>query len=294
MLTNKDVRVLNEISLGTYNVKLGDYLKRNDFSSIEPFYSDRIKYNDSTVLDNACAMIVELSKKLDAKCTVTFDLSGVDRENREETYYIGEKITLPEVSLIEGKRLRFIDEKNSSVNENTIALYDMTVKASYIDNAYIYVKYFNANDRFNPYESVRIKLNGNIPAPIAAPVSPAGKTEFIGWFNEPQSHIDFTLSGSLPIQAVVGSPLSYQPPGVDLVAGDINLDGTFDVSDVIELLQMLSGTDFYTPSEYEKIVLDYNEDGKIDVSDVIEMQQELSGSNKSINISELCLYAWWR
>jgi hypothetical protein len=57
--------------------------------------------------------------------------------------------------------------------------------------------------------------------------------------------------------------------------GDANEDGTVDVSDVTELLKILSGT--YPQAPPETADLDGN--GALDVSDVTELLKILSGTS---------------
>lgn len=293
MLSNKDVERINGINLGTYKLRLGEYLRGNDFNYIEPYYSDRVRYGYNNILEQVSEMVVALAKKQDIKCTVTFNLTSVGMSNITETVYMGEKITLPNVPLVEGKRLIFVDSKQGPVNADTYVMSDITVKASYVDNAYTYVKYFNAADRFNPYESHKVKLNGEIPIPSSAPVAPGRKTTFIGWFNIPQAFTEFALEGPEPIELEPGSKMAYQPNGIDIVKGDISNNGMLDVSDVIKLLQILASTEVNELTAYQRLVADYNDDGTVDVSDVVAIQQALAGSSKTVNVSELCLYAWW-
>ena len=294
MLSNKDVERINGINLGTYKLRLGEYLRSNDFNYIEPYYSDRVRYGYNNILEQVSEMVVALAKKQDIKCTVTFNLASVGMSDFTETVYMGEKITLPDdVPLVEGKRLIFVDNKQGPVNADTYVMSDITVNASYVDNAYTYVKYFNAADRFNPYESHKIKLNGDIPMPSSAPVAPGRKTTFIGWFNVPQSFTEFALEGPEPIELKPGSKMAYQPKGVDIIKGDITNDGMVDISDAITLMRIMASTEVNELTAYQRLVADYREDGTIDVGDVIDILQAVAIGAKSVNVSELCLYAWW-
>ena len=68
---------------------------------------------------------------------------------------------------------------------------------------------------------------------------------------------------------------------VDLY-GDVNFDGSLDVTDVILLVNFVLGQ---TPTEEEALTADFNQDGIINILDVITLVGEILGTNfaQSVN-----------
>ena len=61
---------------------------------------------------------------------------------------------------------------------------------------------------------------------------------------------------------------------VDLY-GDVNFDGSLDITDVILLVNFVLGT---TPTEEEALTADFNQDGIINILDVITVVGEILGT----------------
>lgn len=68
----------------------------------------------------------------------------------------------------------------------------------------------------------------------------------------------------------------------DIVYGDVQGDGSIDVSDVIYVLQVLASGNFSDSDSYTKTAADVNCDGKVDVSDIIRMLQYLASPGTSL------------
>ena len=68
---------------------------------------------------------------------------------------------------------------------------------------------------------------------------------------------------------------------VDLY-GDVNFDGSLDITDVILLVNFVLGT---TPTEEEALTADFNQDGIINILDVITLVGEILGTSfaQSVN-----------
>jgi len=68
---------------------------------------------------------------------------------------------------------------------------------------------------------------------------------------------------------------------VDLY-GDVNFDGSLDITDVILLVNFVLGQ---TPTEEEALTADFNQDGIINILDVITLVGEILGTNftQSVN-----------
>ena len=64
---------------------------------------------------------------------------------------------------------------------------------------------------------------------------------------------------------------------VDNVVGDINNDGIVDVTDLVQLVNIIM--EVTTPTEVEQDLADLNEDGIIDVLDIVEMVNTIMGNN---------------
>jgi len=62
---------------------------------------------------------------------------------------------------------------------------------------------------------------------------------------------------------------------VDLY-GDVNFDGSLDITDVILLVNFVLGT---TPTEEEALTADFNQDGIINILDVITLVGEILGTS---------------
>ena len=64
--------------------------------------------------------------------------------------------------------------------------------------------------------------------------------------------------------------------------GDVNFDGSLDITDVILLINFILGT---TPTEEEQLTADFNQDGIINILDVISLVGEILGTSftQSVN-----------
>ena len=64
--------------------------------------------------------------------------------------------------------------------------------------------------------------------------------------------------------------------------GDVNFDGSLDITDVILLVNFVLGT---TPTEEEALTADFNQDGIINILDVISLVGEILGTSfaQSVN-----------
>ena len=64
--------------------------------------------------------------------------------------------------------------------------------------------------------------------------------------------------------------------------GDVNFDGSLDITDVILLVNFVLGT---TPTEEEALTADFNQDGIINILDVITLVGEILGTSfaQSVN-----------
>ena len=64
--------------------------------------------------------------------------------------------------------------------------------------------------------------------------------------------------------------------------GDVNFDGSLDITDVILLVNFVLGQ---TPTEEEALTADFNQDGIINILDVITLVGEILGTNftQSVN-----------
>ena len=58
--------------------------------------------------------------------------------------------------------------------------------------------------------------------------------------------------------------------------GDVNFDGSLDITDVILLVNFVLGT---TPTEEQGLTADFNQDGIINILDVISLVSEILGTN---------------
>ena len=58
--------------------------------------------------------------------------------------------------------------------------------------------------------------------------------------------------------------------------GDVNFDGSLDITDVILLVNFVLGT---TPTEEQGLTADFNQDGIINILDVISLVGEILGTN---------------
>ena len=58
--------------------------------------------------------------------------------------------------------------------------------------------------------------------------------------------------------------------------GDVNFDGSLDITDVILLVNFVLGT---TPTEEEALTADMNQDGIVNILDVIQVVTEIIGTN---------------
>ena len=67
---------------------------------------------------------------------------------------------------------------------------------------------------------------------------------------------------------------------VDLY-GDVNFDGSLDITDVILLVNFVLGT---TPTEEEALTADFNQDGIINILDVITVVGEILGTSFSQSV----------
>tara|TARA_B100001250_G_scaffold15277_1_gene13354 strand:+ start:147 stop:503 length:357 start_codon:yes stop_codon:yes gene_type:complete len=57
--------------------------------------------------------------------------------------------------------------------------------------------------------------------------------------------------------------------------GDVNFDGSLDITDVILLVNFVLGT---TPTEEQGLTADFNQDGIINILDVIQLVGEILGT----------------
>ena len=67
---------------------------------------------------------------------------------------------------------------------------------------------------------------------------------------------------------------------VDLY-GDVNFDGSLDITDVILLVNFVLGT---TPTEEEALTADMNQDGIVNILDVIQVVGEILGTTFSQSV----------
>ena len=70
---------------------------------------------------------------------------------------------------------------------------------------------------------------------------------------------------------------------VDLY-GDVNFDGSLDVTDVILLVNFVLGQ---TPTEEEQLTADMNQDGILNILDVIQLVSEILGTTFSQSVNWL-------
>ena len=70
---------------------------------------------------------------------------------------------------------------------------------------------------------------------------------------------------------------------VDLY-GDVNFDGSLDITDVILLVNFVLGQ---TPTEEESLTADFNQDGIINILDVITLVGEILGTTFSQSVQWL-------
>ena len=63
--------------------------------------------------------------------------------------------------------------------------------------------------------------------------------------------------------------------------GDVNFDGSLDVTDVILLVNFVLGT---TPTEEQSLTADINQDGIINILDVIQVVGEILGTTFSQSV----------
>ena len=63
--------------------------------------------------------------------------------------------------------------------------------------------------------------------------------------------------------------------------GDVNFDGSLDITDVILLVNFVLGT---TPTEEQGLTADFNQDGIINILDVISLVGEILGTNFSQSV----------
>ena len=70
---------------------------------------------------------------------------------------------------------------------------------------------------------------------------------------------------------------------VDLY-GDVNFDGTIDITDVITLINFVLGQ---TPTEEESLTADMNQDGILNILDVISLVSEILGTTFSQSVQWL-------
>ena len=66
--------------------------------------------------------------------------------------------------------------------------------------------------------------------------------------------------------------------------GDVNFDGSLDITDVILLVNFVLGT---TPTEEEALTADFNQDGIINILDVITLVGEILGTSFSQSVNWL-------
>ena len=66
--------------------------------------------------------------------------------------------------------------------------------------------------------------------------------------------------------------------------GDVNFDGSLDITDVILLVNFVLGQ---TPTEEEALTADFNQDGIINILDVITLVGEILGTNFAQSIQWL-------
>ena len=66
--------------------------------------------------------------------------------------------------------------------------------------------------------------------------------------------------------------------------GDVNFDGSLDVTDVILLVNFVLGT---TPTEEQALTADFNQDGIINILDVITLVGEILGTSFSQSVNWL-------
>ena len=66
--------------------------------------------------------------------------------------------------------------------------------------------------------------------------------------------------------------------------GDVNFDGSLDITDVILLINFILGT---TPTEEESLTADISQDGIINILDVIQLVGEILGTTFSQSVQWL-------
>ena len=66
--------------------------------------------------------------------------------------------------------------------------------------------------------------------------------------------------------------------------GDVNFDGTIDITDVITLINFVLGT---TPTEEESLTADISQDDIINILDVIQLVSEILGTTFSQSVQWL-------
>ena len=66
--------------------------------------------------------------------------------------------------------------------------------------------------------------------------------------------------------------------------GDVNFDGTIDITDVITLINFVLGT---TPTEEESLTADMNQDSIVNILDVILLVNEILGTTFSQSVQWL-------
>lgn len=68
-------------------------------------------------------------------------------------------------------------------------------------------------------------------------------------------------------------PFSPSEASDTLVSGDINVDGTVDAKDVIEILEIVRGYKEATPAQ---LLADPNDDGRLTIDDAMQILHDLS------------------
>jgi len=117
--------------------------------------------------------------------------------------------------------------------------------------------------RNNPYLNsfVRVQLIGDVGIAISQP---------FGVSNQHNQCVCYTV-----ITQPGGPPTIILRDGTYFISGDINGDGAVNITDVIMLLQYLSGR--ITLTATGRLAADVNRNGSVDVTDVIYMLQWLNG-----------------